>query len=72
MLDRIERGLDLLQLLGARHDDELVAWRLPAEKLSELRGRLTAGRVPYTDTIETAPLEPRWSLPSSAGISATP
>jgi superfamily II DNA or RNA helicase len=63
VLDRIEHGLEVLELLGARHDDELVAWRLPAEKLSELRGRLTAGRVRHTDTIAPAALERRLSLP---------
>lgn len=63
VIDRIEHGLDLLQLLGARRDDELAAWRLPAEKLSELRGRLSAGRVRCTDTIETTPLSPSWRLP---------
>lgn len=63
VIDRLERGLDLLQSLGARHDDELVAWRLPAEKLSELRGRLAAARVPSTDTIGQIALQSSWSLP---------
>lgn len=63
MIDRVEHGHDLVQLLDARYDAELAAWRLPAERLSELRGRLSAGRVPYTDTIAPAALEPRWTLP---------
>ncbi|HEY5950288.1 MAG TPA: DEAD/DEAH box helicase family protein [Kofleriaceae bacterium] len=63
VIDRVERGLDLLQLHGAKHDAELVAWRLPAEKLSELRGRLTAGHVRFTDEISNAALEPSWALP---------
>src|SRR5690606_24469940 len=41
----------------------LAAWRLPAERLSELRGRLSAARVPYTDAIEPTTLVSRWSLP---------
>jgi superfamily II DNA or RNA helicase len=64
VLDQVERGLDLLQSLHAKHDDELVAWRLPAEKLSELRGRLSAARVPYTDTLGQTALQATWSLPA--------
>ena len=63
VIDRADRGIDLVQLLGGRHDDELVAWRLPAEKLSELRGRLSAGHVQYTDTIQSATLAADWRLP---------
>ena len=39
VIDRTEQSLDSEQLLGAMWDHELAAWRLPAEKLSELRGR---------------------------------
>ena len=63
MIDRVESGLDLLQSHGAKHDDELVAWRLPAEKLSELRGRLSAGHVRFSDEIAPVALAPNWSLP---------
>jgi superfamily II DNA or RNA helicase len=63
VIDRIERGQELLQSHGAVLDHELVAWRLPAEKLSELRGRLSAGRVQVTDEIAPAALEQRPSLP---------
>jgi superfamily II DNA or RNA helicase len=63
VLDRVEHGLDHVQLLGGRRDDDLAAWRLPAEKLSELKGRLAAGRVPYTDTITPVALQRAWSLP---------
>jgi superfamily II DNA or RNA helicase len=63
VLDQIERGLDLLQSLGAKHDGELVAWRLPAETLSELRGRLSAARVPFTDTLGQPTLQDTWILP---------
>jgi superfamily II DNA or RNA helicase len=63
VIDRVESGLDLLQSHGAKHDDELVAWRLPAEKLSELRGRLSAGHVRYADEIAPAPIAATWSLP---------
>jgi superfamily II DNA or RNA helicase len=63
VIDRVESGLDLLQSQGAKLDHELVAWRLPAEKLSELRGRLSAGHVRYSDEIEPIALEPNWSLP---------
>ena len=64
VIDRVEHGHDLVQLLGARFDAELAAWRLPAERMSELRGRLSAARVPYTDAVEPAALQPRWSLPA--------
>lgn len=63
MIDRVEHGLDLLQLHGAKLDHELHAWRLPAEKRCELRGQLTAARVRFTDEIVQPALEPRWSLP---------
>jgi superfamily II DNA or RNA helicase len=63
VIDGAETGVDLLQLQGAKLDAELVAWRLPAEKLSELRGRLTAGHVRFTDEIRTTTLQPMWSLP---------
>ncbi len=63
VIDHLEQGTDLLQLLGARRDDELAAWRLPADKLSELRGRVSAARVPCTDTIEIVTLAPSWRLP---------
>jgi len=63
VIDCLERGLDLLQLLGARYDHELFAWRLPAEKLCELRGRLSAARVRYTDMTGQPPLDARFALP---------
>jgi superfamily II DNA or RNA helicase len=63
VIDRVETGADLLQLHGAKLDEQLVAWRLPAEKLSELSGRLTAGHVRFTDEIRTGTLQPNWSLP---------
>jgi superfamily II DNA or RNA helicase len=63
VIDRVEHGLDLLQSQGAKHDDLLVAWRLPGEKLSELRGQLSAGHVRFTDDIDPPPLPPGWHLP---------
>src|SRR5262245_32185931 len=63
VIDRPAPDIDPVQLLGATWDGELAAWRAPAERLSELRGRLTANRVPYSDEIRPADLEPSWRLP---------
>ena len=63
VIDRTEQSLVSEQLLGAKWDRELAAWRLPAEKLSELRGRLSAKRVRISDEIRPPSLEPAWTLP---------
>lgn len=66
MIDRCEPGIDRTQLLDATWDQELCAWRLPAERLSELRGRLSANNVRHSDETgqRQAQLAPEsWSLP---------
>ncbi|HSD87476.1 MAG TPA: DEAD/DEAH box helicase family protein, partial [Kofleriaceae bacterium] len=63
VIDRCEPGIDRAQLLDATWDRDLAAWRLPAERLSELRGRMAAKRVRVQDDIGQTTLEPTWSLP---------
>jgi superfamily II DNA or RNA helicase len=50
-------------LVGATRDHELGAWRLPADRLSEARVRLSAANVRVSDEIRTEPLAGEWSLP---------
>jgi superfamily II DNA or RNA helicase len=63
VIDRCEPGIDPAQLLDATWDRDLAAWRLPAERLSELRGRLAARRVRVQDDIGQIGIEPSWNLP---------
>ena len=51
VFDNPAAGTDPAQLLGAAYDSDLVAWRLPAERLCDVRGRLSAKRVRYTDHV---------------------
>ena len=63
MLDEVAAGLDPERFLGASWDPELAAWRAPANRLSELRGRLAAKDVRFTDTLHPPALSSAWSLP---------
>jgi superfamily II DNA or RNA helicase len=64
VFDNPEPGLDPAQLLGAAYDSELAAWRLPAERLCDVRGRLAAKRVRVADHVgQPAALNPTWTLP---------
>ena len=66
MIDRCEPGVDRTHLLDATWDRDLCAWRLPAERLSELRGRLSANGVRHSDETGQAQAALRresWSLP---------
>ena len=63
MLEHAADGLDPERFLGASWDAELAAWRAPANRLSELRGRLAAKDVRFTDNIQPAALEETWRLP---------
>jgi len=66
VIDRCEPGVDRTHLLDATWDRDLCAWRLPAERLSELRGRLSANGVRHSDetghTQATLARE-SWSIP---------
>lgn len=64
VFDNPEPGIDPAQLLGAAYDSDLVAWRLPAERLCDVRGRLSGARVRLTDHVgQPAALDPTWKLP---------
>jgi len=65
VLDEVPDGLDLEQFVGASWDPVLSTWRLPAERLSELRGRLTVNGVRYTDIPDIRQLSATdWKLPA--------
>ncbi len=55
-----ERGL----LDGAVWDAELAVWRLPASRLSGVRGRIADAGVRVTDTIRTPALAGAWAMPA--------
>lgn len=63
VIDDVPDELDLEQFVGAGWDTTLSAWRLPAERLSELRGRLAAKNVRVTDTIQPVPLAADLAVP---------
>lgn len=63
MIDQAPNDIDPKQLLGATWDDDLAAWRLPAERLSDVRGRLSAKGVRFTDDITPSDITGRWVLP---------
>lgn len=63
VIDQAPRELDPKQFLQATWDDELAAWRAPADRLSEIRGRLAAANVRVTDDITPPDIPGQWSLP---------
>lgn len=63
MIDQARGGIDPKQFLGASWDDALCAWRVPAERLSDVRGRLSASGVQVTDAIAPPDIAPDWRLP---------
>ncbi|MDB4956462.1 MAG: hypothetical protein JWO36_4031 [Myxococcales bacterium] len=63
MIDRVEGGAAPSEIRGATWDEELAAWRLPAEQLSGLRDRLSAGHTALTDEIHTPRIAGPWALP---------
>ena len=64
VFDRPDPGIDPAQLLGATWDPEHDVWRLPGERLSDVRGRLSAMHVRSVDHAgHPAVLEDAWTLP---------
>lgn len=63
VMDRAPTGVDPVKLLNASWDAELAAWRAPAERLSDVRGRLAASGVRVTDEIRVSELGTGWRLP---------
>jgi superfamily II DNA or RNA helicase len=63
VIDQAPSGIDPEQLLGATWDDDLAAWRLPAERLSDVRGRLAAKAVRVSDDIAPPDITGQWTLP---------
>ena len=60
MIDQVS---DRSFLDGAAWDEELSVWRLPASRLSELRGRLTDKGVRFSDEVRTASIEREARIP---------
>jgi superfamily II DNA or RNA helicase len=63
VIEQAPSDLDPKQLLGASWDDDLAAWRLPAERLSDVRGRLAARGVRVSDDIAPPDITGHWALP---------
>jgi superfamily II DNA or RNA helicase len=63
VFDRAEPGVDLQKLVGAAWDDELAAWRLPADRLSGAKARLSDAGVRISDEIRTPRIEGEWLSP---------
>jgi superfamily II DNA or RNA helicase len=63
VVDQVASGFDPEQSLRASWDAELAAWRVPAERLSELRGRISASGVRCADEVPSCPLDRTWQLP---------
>jgi len=62
-VDQVASGFDPEQSLRASWDAELAAWRVPAERLSELRGRIAASGVRCADEVPSRPVHRTWKLP---------
>jgi superfamily II DNA or RNA helicase len=63
VIDQAPSNIDPEQFSGATWDDDLAAWRLPAERLSDVRGRLAARSVRVSDDIAPPSITGQWSLP---------
>ena len=63
MLDGAPTGVDLQILVGAKWDDDLAAWRIPADRLSGAKARLSDAGVRCSDEIRPARLEGEWAAP---------
>jgi superfamily II DNA or RNA helicase len=63
VFDQAEPGLDLQFLVGAAWDDELAAWRLPADRLSGAKARMSDKGVRLADEIRIPTLDGGWRLP---------
>jgi superfamily II DNA or RNA helicase len=63
VIDQAPSNIDPEQFPGATWDDDLAAWRLPAERLSDVRGRLAARSVRVSDDIAPPSITGQWSLP---------
>ncbi|HEY1818047.1 MAG TPA: DEAD/DEAH box helicase [Kofleriaceae bacterium] len=64
VFDQVSEREDPSILVGATRDRELGAWRLPADRLSGTRVRLSAAGVRVSDEIRTERLEGDWALPA--------
>ncbi|HEY3806860.1 MAG TPA: DEAD/DEAH box helicase family protein [Kofleriaceae bacterium] len=64
VFDQVSEREDPSILVGATRDRELGAWRLPADRLSGARVRLSAAGVRVSDEVRTARLDGEWALPA--------
>jgi superfamily II DNA or RNA helicase len=63
VFDQVDAGEDPAIVVGATRDNELAAWRLPADQLSGVRVRLSAASVRVSDEIRTTRLDGDWAIP---------
>ena len=63
VFDQVYEGEDPAILVGATRDDDLGAWRVPADRLSDVRVRLSAANVRVSDEIRTEPIAGDWEIP---------
>ena len=63
VFDRAEPGQDPEKLVGAAWDPELAAWRLPADRMSGVRARLSDTSVRLTDDVRTPRIDGEWANP---------
>jgi len=64
VFDQVGDGEDPAILVGATRDAELAAWRVPADRLADVRVRLSAADVRASDEIRTEPLDGAWAMPN--------
>ena len=63
VFDRAEAGVDLQKLVGAVWDDDLSAWRLPADQLSGAKARLSDAGIRISDEVRPQRIAGEWLYP---------
>ena len=68
VIERTDNGASPSELPGAAWDEELAAWRVPAEQLSGIRDRISAGRAGHADELHVDNIHPPrisgpWTIP---------
>jgi superfamily II DNA or RNA helicase len=63
VVDGVARDDSPSEIGNRTWDEELAAWRVPAESLSGLRGRLSDANVQFSDEVRIPKIESAWSVP---------